>query len=59
MTKCKCDKHGKQETVRSDMCLSWMCWDCSSVNEEQHIFVDKSNRWMDLFGHAKNTLLIS
>ena len=43
MTKCKqCSKRGKQETVRCDICLSWMCWDCSLVNEEQQIYVEKS-----------------
>ena len=44
MTKCK------QETVRCDICLSWMCWDCSLVNEEQQIYVEKSD--------AKHALLI-
>ena len=43
MTKCKqYDKRGKQETVRCDICLSWMCWDSSSVSEEEQIYVEKS-----------------
>ena len=43
MTKCKqCDKRGQHETVRCDICLTWMCWDCSSVNDDQHIYVEKS-----------------
>ena len=43
MTNCKiCDKQGKHETVRCDICLRWMCWDCSSVNDDQHIYVKKS-----------------
>ena len=32
----------KQETVRCNICLSWMCWDCSLVNEEQQIYVEES-----------------
>ena len=43
MTKYKqCGKRGKQETVQCDICLSWMYWDCSLVNEEQQIYVEKS-----------------
>ena len=43
MTKCKqCDKRGQHETVKCDICLTWMCWDCSSVNDDQHIYVEKS-----------------
>ena len=43
MTKCKqCDKRGQHETVRCDICLTWMCWDCSSVNDDQYIYVEKS-----------------
>ena len=48
----------KQETVRGDICLSWMCWDCSLVNEEQQIYVAKSEDVHGLFGHAKHTLFI-
>ena len=43
MTNCKiCDKRGKHGTVRCDICLRWMCWDCSSVTDDQHIYVEKS-----------------
>ena len=44
MTMCKlCDKRGQHETVKCDICLTWMCWDCSSVNDDQHIiYVEKS-----------------
>ena len=38
---CKqCDKRGQHETVR---CLIWMCWACSSVNGDQHIYVERSD----------------
>ena len=56
MTKCK---QGKQETAKCDICLSWMHWDCSLVNEEQQIYVEKSEDVHGLFGHAKHALLIS
>ena len=50
MTKCEqCDKRGIQETVRCDICLLWMCWDCSLVNEEQQIYVEKSEDVHGLF----------
>ena len=43
MTKCKqCDKRGKHETVRCDIYLTWMCWVCSSVNDNLQIYVEKS-----------------
>ena len=29
--------------------LSWMCWDCSLVNEEQRIYVEKSEDVHGLF----------
>ena len=34
------------------------CWDCSLVNEEQQIYVEKSEDVHGLFGHAKHSLLI-
>ena len=50
MTKCKqCGKRSKQETVRCDICLSWMCWGCCLVNEEQQIYVEKSEDVRGLF----------
>ena len=33
-----------------------MCWDCSLVNEEQHIYVEKSENVHGLFGHAKHAM---
>ena len=59
MATCKqCDKRGKQETVQCDICLSWMCYDCSLVNEEQQIYGEKSEDVHGLFGHAKHALSI-
>ena len=58
MTKCKqCGKRGKQETVRCDICLSWMCWDCSLVNEEQQIYVEKSEDVHGLFWSCQTCIV--
>ena len=58
MTKCKqCGKRGKQETVRCDICLSWMCWDCSLVNEEQQIYVEKSEDVHGLFWSCQTCMV--
>ena len=48
MTGCnQCGKREKQEAVRCDICLS--CWDCSLVNDEQQIYVEKSEDVPGLF----------
>ena len=58
MTKCKqCGKRGKHETVRCDICLSWMCWDCSLVNEEQQIYVEKSEDVHGLFWSCQTCIV--
>ena len=38
--------------------LRWMCWDWNSVNDDQHIYVEKSEVLMDLYGRVKNVLQI-
>ena len=62
MTTCKnCGKRGKKETViyiyRCDICLSWMCWDCSLINEGHQIYVEKLENVHILFWSCQTCIV--